>query len=499
MELVGESTQGQVERVAEPSTRRLLLPFVVAGRRLAPDGEDLCVLPGTGRVTACVPPFDEALIEAVLAGDRHGLIDVPLQEIVTFLHRVGVHWKNDEYARRRLFIRQLQEIVGFSEEMAIAEADLIAAILTGLQRLYDTVDLELGSCRMLDDWIPRGDCEVRALPRGRFVHLLPGNVPISSVLSMLRSLVTKNQTIVKYASRDPVTATSLALSFLDVDSEHPVTRALTVTYWPVDHPGGERLLREADGVCVWGGVEALAWAQRNAHPEAEIVRFGPKESIAIADVRDADDAAAAGRGIAHDVCMYDQEACFSTLRVFVAGECTMLRKAIVAAFRQYDGILPPGLRHPDLVAHTSSLMLHHGVLGSTVEQSEVGSWAVVECGPGEVESHPRARTLFLHPVGSIQESVPWVGRNTQTVAIFPWERNREIREVLVRRGVARLVETGMSGLLRLGGSHDGMDPLTRFVRIVSVESGRARFAKGMAVPIDPAEMVENREFRELVM
>ncbi|MFH4268025.1 acyl-CoA reductase, partial [Acinetobacter baumannii] len=83
---------------------------------------------------------------------------------------------------------------------------------------------------------------VRAFPKGKSVHLLAGNVPLSGIMSILRAILTKNQCIIKTSSTDPFTANALALSFIDVDPNHPITRSLSVIYWP--HQGDTSLAKE---------------------------------------------------------------------------------------------------------------------------------------------------------------------------------------------------------------------------------------------------------------
>ena len=123
----------------------------------------------------------------------------------------------------------------------------------------------------------------------------------------------------------------------------------------------------------------------------------------------------------------------------------------------------------------------------------------MQCPPEELDEHPGARSVFVHPVPSPQEACEYADAETQTVAVYPWPLCRALRDALVRRGGSRLVETGLSGILRLGGTHDGMDPLRGFVRIVATEGGSARLAKGMAMPLDTTAMVEDREFKDLVI
>ena len=244
----GADAAGERRDAARAGKRPALrLPFVIDGGPLEARGDVEQQLLGA--------PFGDVLLPRCAAlpepSAELALATTPTQEIIGFLHRVGRLWESDEYVRRRVYVRQMQQLLGYSEQMAVVEADLIAATLRGSSRLWDTLEVELGSRFVLDRWERREDCETRALPKGTVVHVLSGNVPIAGVLSILRSLITKNRTWVKLASGDPVTPTQLALSFLDADPEHPVSRALRTLYWPNDSAEGAALLRAADGVCVW--------------------------------------------------------------------------------------------------------------------------------------------------------------------------------------------------------------------------------------------------------
>ncbi len=75
--------------------------------------------------------------------------------------------------------------------MARLEANWIAMLLCSKSALYDIVNYDLGSIHVLDEWLPRGDCYVKAQPKGVSVHLLAGNVPLSGVTSILRAILTK--------------------------------------------------------------------------------------------------------------------------------------------------------------------------------------------------------------------------------------------------------------------------------------------------------------------
>ncbi|MCK5735663.1 MAG: hypothetical protein KAH21_04250, partial [Spirochaetaceae bacterium] len=61
------------------------------------------------------------------------------------------------------------------------------------------LNAEYGDPSILDEWIVRGGCEVKAYPRGRLLHVLAGNVPGVEIISLARGLMTKNANVMKMA------------------------------------------------------------------------------------------------------------------------------------------------------------------------------------------------------------------------------------------------------------------------------------------------------------
>ena len=129
-------------------------------------------------------------------------------------------------------MRHLQQVCGYSERAANVEADSIGVHLAGHGTLYDLLQNELGSRFVLDEWARREETQVRAFLRGHSLHVLPSNAPLSTVVSLSRGLLSKNRVTMKAAGADLVTPISLALSFLDIDHEHPVAKAVSAVYWP---------------------------------------------------------------------------------------------------------------------------------------------------------------------------------------------------------------------------------------------------------------------------
>lgn len=205
---------------------------------------------------------------------------------------------------------------------------------------------------------------------------------------------------------------------------------------------------------------------------------------------------AAALGLAHDVSTYDQEACFSVVRVFV-------HESIVDAFVaclerclvRYEQLLPPRVLSADEAVRMNTARLegvwHDGVIRAAGERS-----AIVVAPPG-AGADARNRTIVIHPVADLADVYDFIGPSVQTVAAAPWSLLVAHRDQLARRGVSRLVELGMTNFFRVGGAHDGTRPLQRLVRFCSNEVAAAERPKGLAVPFDQTSFLENRRFREI--
>jgi long-chain-fatty-acyl-CoA reductase len=468
-------------------------PLTIWGHRVTP--ARTVDVTATGGGVARLGRLDDAMAQRLVSVDRNALAGTPTQDIVAFLARCGALWKSDEYARRRLFTRQLCQVMGYSPELAEAEADMIASILSAHWRLHDALGVELPSPHVMDRWVAREDCEIRAFPRGLVVHLLPGNVPLSSVVSLLRAILTRNLSVAKVAGGDPVTALALALSFLDVDAGHPVARSVSVVYWPKDDPLGASVVGAADAVCVWGGEPAIRWAQRHAAPEAARVVYGPKRSLAVVG-READLEQAA-TGLAHDVCAYEQRACFSIHQAFVEEPAGPFLETLHRALTRYDRLLPRSAYSPDELAAGALERAAQGFMGSEVRTA--GTWTTITCRPDRVRALCGVRTVFVHPVARLDEALAWLGQDVQTVAAAPWSALLGLRDEMARRGVSRFVELGLSNLFRLGGTHDAMQPMSGLVRLVATESPSGVHGKGMVLPLDQTRLLEHRQLKDLIL
>ncbi|AZN36195.1 long-chain-fatty-acyl-CoA reductase LuxC [Iodobacter ciconiae] len=422
--------------------------------------------------------------------------NLSLNQIINFLYTVGQRWKSEEYARRRAYIRDLKNHLGYSNEMAKLEANWIAMLLCSKSALYDIVNHDLGSLHIIDEWIPQGDCYIKAFPKGKSIHLLAGNVPLSGITSILRAILTKNDCIIKTSAADPFTATALVSSFIDVHAEHPITRAMSVMYWShnEDILLVKKIMDHADVVVAWGGDEAIKWAVKNSPHHIDILKFGPKKSLSIID--DPEDIAVAATGVAHDICFYDQQACFSTQNIYYIGnKINLFIDELEKKLNIYARILPKSFQSFDEKAAFTLTEKECLFSGYQVRKGEDQSWIIIQSPLNAFGNQPLSRSAYIHQASSIKDILPFIHKNiTQTVSIAPWESSFKYRDELAKHGAERIVESGMNNIFRVGGAHDGKRPLQHLVKYVSQEKPFGHTTKDVAVEIEQTRYLEEDKF-----
>ncbi|WP_318422335.1 long-chain-fatty-acyl-CoA reductase LuxC [Photobacterium leiognathi] len=419
-----------------------------------------------------------------------------INQIVNFLYTVGQKWKSENYSRRLTYIRDLVKFMGYSPEMAKLEANWISMILCSKSALYDIVENDLSSRHIVDEWLPQGDCYIKALPKGKSIHLLAGNVPLSGVTSILRAILTKNECIIKTSSADPFTATALASSFIDTDANHPITKSMSVMYWShsEDITVPQKIMNCADVVVAWGGNDAITWATQHSPAHIDILKFGPKKSISIVD--NPTDIRSAAIGVAHDICFYDQQACFSTQDIYYMGDKPdEFFEELTKQLNIYKVILPKSDQSFDEKGAFSLTERECLFARYKVQKGEEQAWLLTQSPAGTFGNQPLSRSAYIHHVNDISEITPYLQNDiTQTVSITPWEASFKYRDILAEHGAERIIESGMNNIFRVGGAHDGMRPLQRLVKYISHERPSTYTTKDVAVKIEQTRYLEEDKF-----
>ncbi|WP_215795564.1 acyl-CoA reductase [Rathayibacter toxicus] len=388
-------------------------------------------------------------------------------DIITFLGEVGERWDGRQLAGRRFVGTNAHIFTQFSEVMMERDYETIGHFLAQRWHAYDQIESEFGDQRIFDEWIPVQMTHRRAFPRGLVLHYLVGNLPLASLYSICRGMITKNRTLAKLPSRDPISAVGLAMALQEVDPRHPVTRALNIVYWPHNDEVGDEAMSKIDSASVWGGAAAVTSVRTKIGVNVPLAEYGPRWSATAIDL-DRGDVSEAAMRVVEDASFYDQEACFNTQRVFVKGDVGALVDKIRHFQEVFAGNLPFVSINRDILANRSLALGEAEFRGFQVHASEHS--AVVVLPPGELDvPHPLSRTIFVHPVSDLADVAKFLNRDTQTVSVYPWSIVEEFRDEWAQAGAERLVDSGFSRMPRAGFTHDAMLGMHSMVRLVCVE------------------------------
>src|ERR1700733_15096684 len=179
----------------------------------------------------------------------------------------------------------------------------------------------------LNGWVPRTlrdgrELRVRAFG-SRTLHVPAGNGGLVSAVTILRSVITRSDAIIKAPSNDPLTAIAIARTLADVAPNHPITKHLAVGYWK----GGDLSVEEAlyqphhiEKIVAWGGLASVKHVTRYIQPGLELIALDPKRSATIIGHEAFDDEATTrevARRAATDIGVANQEGCANARVIYV--------------------------------------------------------------------------------------------------------------------------------------------------------------------------------------
>jgi hypothetical protein len=453
----------------DADTQMLAVPHFVRGRTITVDSPS----DGTSYSGFYTPTLDlDSLIWPRI--ESGPAFDVPVAEIIDLLVELG---QRLDPADNEHMARALEASI----EVNPLGPRILDAAYRSLGGVFDRsslefqVEQEVGRDR-LDGWAevvdPRGRSRrVRAFPP-RLIHVLAGNTPGVTAITIARSALTKGVHLLKLPSNDLFTATAMLRTLEELAPDHPLTRSFSCVYWR----GGDSALEGAlfraqyfDKLVAWGGDAAIRSALSYVAPGFELVSFDPKVSISVvgAGAFESDDTMAdSARRAAIDVALFNQSACASSRFVFVEARpgtqldawCARLATELGVDRPMSDGHgvpVPADIREEvDLLRNLDDMYAVWGTFedGIVVRSEE------------PVDFHPEGKTVNVVAVESLDDVLPHVNVATQTIGIYPASLSATMRDRLAARGMQRMVPLGEVLDHIPGLPHDGFYPLHRFVR-----------------------------------
>ena len=321
---------------------------------------------------------------------------------------------------------------------------------------------------------------LRAAPRGLACHWMAGNVQILGLFALVQCIITKNVNLLKVSSKDAGVFTTLlgafeGLTYTTEDGYEihgdDLLDTMAVVYFPHNAVQcGELMSKCADIRIAWGGQTAVQTVA--AYPSvigAETVIFGPKLSFSVVARESLSDEQAAkklARRVAVDVSVFDQTGCASPHNLYIekGGNVSPERfcEILDEAMRKTELQIPKPTMSPEQVSAIHSIRGVYDFCGRAWG-SDTMSFSILYDEDGTLHSPVYSRVILVHGVDSIDESLPYVSEDIQTVGIeAPAERAKAYAEQAIPRGAVRFPQIGR--MLNFEMPWDGIMLIDRIVK-----------------------------------
>lgn len=321
---------------------------------------------------------------------------------------------------------------------------------------------------------------IKANPRGLCCHWLAGNVQILGMFALVQSIIAGNANLLKVSSRDDGVFESLLNTFhgLSYTTESgyringdDLLKTIAVVYF--DHDAdkiGEEMSKSADIRIAWGGQDAVTTVA--GYPSligSETVIFGPKLSfsvIAKEALFSEQEAKKLARRVSVDVSVFDQTGCASPHNLYIEEGGVVSPKRFIeilgAAMDRTAVQMPKGPMTAEEVSKIHSIRGVYDFKG-TVYGGEDLTWTILADDETRVEAPVYFRTLFVHSVKSIFDTVNLITPDIQTIGLeAPKDKAVKYATEATAAGVQRLPQIGR--MLNFEIPWDGIILLDRLVK-----------------------------------
>ncbi|MCY1253288.1 Acyl-CoA reductase (LuxC) [compost metagenome] len=387
----------------------------------------------------------------------------------------------------------LQEACALSYHTAPVTPTMVKGTYMGLRNMLsreaitEAVESTVG-IQYLEGWVQQKlidgtELEVRCFG-ARALHIVAGNAPSLSLLTIIRNMVLRSDAIIKAPSNDPFTALAIARTMIDMAPDHPLTRHLSVAYWKGgDKAFAERLYQpqNLEKIVAWGGFASMKHVTRYIQPGLELISLDPKRSASIIG-RDTfaseDTMREAALRLASDIGALNQKGCVCARVVYVQSGTAEdgLQKLNAFGRHVYDAMMSlpntlstaPKRYDQKLKAEVDALRLDdewYHVIGGKDGEGAIICSQIPE--PVSFATQLDDRTANLVPVDSLDEVMTAVDAYTQTVGIYPESIKDELKDKLPLYGAQRIVSLGYAAAMKWAAPQDAIEPLRRMGKWIS--------------------------------
>ena len=354
------------------------------------------------------------------------------------------------------------------------------------ENVTEIADSQVG-LNYLNGWVPhalRDGRELRVRAFGsRVLHIPAGNGGLVSAVTILRSVITRSDVIIKAPSNDPLTAVAIARTLADIAPNHPITKHLAVGYWK----GGDIAVEEAlyqpqhiEKIVAWGGLASVKHVTRYIQPGLELIALDPKRSATIIGREAFDDDATmreVARRAATDIGVANQEGCANARVIYVLSgtdadglaKANRLGELIYCELVSLPAVVstPPRYPNRELLDHLEASRMtedFYRVIGGEQREGAIVVSQLDE--PVDYSPMLSGRVANIVPVDSIDKVTAAVNAYTQTIGIYPESLKRQLRDTLPLFGAQRLTSLGYACSVAVASPQDAIEPIRRMCKWV---------------------------------
>jgi hypothetical protein len=415
--------------------------------------------------------------------DMADLYAVPFDEILDVLEALGEALALDANP----YIQEAYEACLVSNPMPASILRTGYAALPAMfhrDAMRELAETQVGM-EYLEGWVPRqllDGREIRVRAFGaRTLHIPAGNGGLVAGITVLRSVLTRSDAIIKAPSNDPLTAIAIARTLRDIAPDHPITRHLAVGYWKGgDERIEERLYRpeNIEKIVAWGGLASVKHVTRYIQPGLELIALDPKRSATIIGPEAFDDEETlcdVAQRAACDIGIGNQEGCVNARVIYVLSgtdpsglaKANRLGELIYQAMLQLPDALStkPKVVNQTLLEHIEGSRLTddwYRVYGGEHAEGAIIVSQLDEAVPYSTLLSGRVANIV--PVDSIDKVTDAVNAYTQTIGIYPETLKVQLRDRLSLFGAQRLTSLGYAASVNFTIPQDAMEPVRRMCK-----------------------------------
>lgn len=426
------------------------------------------------------------------AASLRDLYSVSIDQIIDFLADVGAQLSLKHNAHLQLAF-----------EMSLRASELPETILETAyeslpkaferEKIEQFVDTQIGR-DYLEGWVRSDMGEGRTMSvrafGARAVHIIAGNTPAVAFMTVMRSAITRSDSIVKLPSNDPMPTIAILRTMIDTDPDHPVTRHLSAAYWKGGDESIESRLyqpRSIEKIVAWGGYASVTHIAKYLQPGIDLITLDPKHSSSIIGPEafaNAETMVEVAKRAAMDIGAFNQEACANARVIHVVcdqdnpeqmAQLNALGARIMAALID----LPEEISTP---AKSVQAGLQDELGGIELQEDffklirrgaqNLGAVIVSQFDePVEFADMLCNRTANLVPVASVDDALRRINAASQTVGVYPDSLKEQIRDALAIQGAQHIVSLGEVMKMGTSGPQDSLEVERRMLRWIRDMNG----------------------------